>query len=170
MGSFGGGEFDTLAISGDNVVATLNIKLQEYAEKLMQNKKGSIVAIEPSTGEILALVSSPGYDLIYYVAQYGKNFNALLTDSLLPLYSRPTLATYPPGSSFKPIVALIALQEGVQGVDYGYPCNQAYNASGVIVHCSHPHPSPTNLQYALAQSCNPYFCQTFRNSLEKMRE
>lgn len=168
VGSFGSGEFDTLAISGDNVIATLNIKLQEYAEKLMQNKKGSIVAIEPSTGEILALVSSPGYDPnLLCGAIRGKNFNALLTDSLLPLYSRPTLATYPPGSSFKPIVALIALQEGVQGVDYGYPCNQAYNASGVIVHCSHPHPSPTNLQYALAQSCNPYFCQTFRNSLEK---
>ncbi len=168
VGSFGNGEFDTLAISGDNVIATLDIQLQEYAEKLMQNKKGSIVAIEPATGEILALVSSPGYDPNLLCGSVrGKNFNALLTDSLLPLYSRPTLATYPPGSSFKPIIGLIALHEGVQGIDYGYPCNQAYNASGVIVHCSHPHPSATNIQYALAQSCNPYFCQTFRNSLEK---
>lgn len=168
MGSFANGEYDTLAISGDNVIATLDIQLQEYAEQLMQNKKGSIVAIEPATGEILAMVSSPGYDPnLLCGAIRGKNFNALLTDTLLPLYSRPTLATYPPGSSFKPIVALIALQEGVQGVNYGYPCNQAYNAGGVIVHCSHAHPSPSNLQYALAQSCNPYFCQTFRNSLEK---
>ncbi len=168
MGSFNNGEFDTLAISGDNVIATLDIKLQEYAEQLMQNKKGSVVAIEPSTGEILALVSSPGYDPnLLCGAVRGKNFNALLTDSLLPLYSRPTLATYPPGSSFKPIVALIALHEGVQGINYSYPCNQAYNAGGVIVHCSHKHPSPTNIQYALAQSCNPYFCQTFKNSLEK---
>ena len=110
VGRFGSGEFDTLAISGDNVIATLNIKLQEYAEQLMQNKKGSVVAIEPSTGEILALVSSPGYDPnLLCGAVRGKNFNALLTDSLLPLYSRPTLATYPPGSSFKPVVGLIAL-------------------------------------------------------------
>lgn len=168
VGSFGNGEYDTLAISGDNVISTLDIKLQEYAELLMQNKKGSVVAIEPATGEILAMVSSPGYDPnLLCGAVRGKNFRALLTDSLLPLYSRPTLATYPPGSSFKPVIALIALHEGVQTPDYGYPCNQAYNASGVIVHCSHKHPSPQNLQYALAQSCNPYFCQTFRNSLEK---
>ncbi len=168
MGSLSKGEFDTLAISGDNVITTLDIKLQEYAEQLMQNKKGSVVAIEPNTGEIIALVSSPGYDPnLLCGAVRGKNFNALLTDSLLPLYSRPTLATYPPGSSFKPVVALIALDEGVQGINYAYPCNEAYNAGGVIVHCSHKHPSPTNIQYALAQSCNPYFCQTFRNSLEK---
>ena len=136
MGSFSSGELDTLAISGDNVITSLDIKLQEYAEQLMQNKKGSIVAIDPSTGEIICMVSSPGYDPnLLCGAVRGKNFKALLTDSLLPLYSRPTLATYPPGSSFKPIVALIALQEGVQTADYGYPCNQAYNAGGVIVHC-----------------------------------
>ncbi len=169
MGSFNNGEYDTLAVSGDNVIATLDIKLQEYAEQLMINKKGSVVAIEPSTGEILALVSSPGYDPnLLCGAVRGKNFKSLLTDSMLPLYSRPTLATYPPGSSFKPIIALIALNEGVQGVNYGVPCNGAYNAGGVIVHCSHHHPSAANLQYAMAQSCNPYFCQTFRNSLEKL--
>ena len=169
QGSLSNGDYDTLAISGDNVISTLDIHLQEFAELLMQNKKGSIVAIEPATGEILAMVSSPGYDPnLLCGAIRGKNFKSLLTDSLLPLYSRPTLATYPPGSSFKPIVGLIALQEGVQTPEYGYPCNMAYNASGVIVHCSHPHPSATNLQIALAQSCNPYFCQTFRNSLEKI--
>ena len=168
VGSFGNGEFDTLAISGDNVITTLDIKLQEYAEKLMQNKKGSVVAIDPGTGEILAMVSSPSYDPnLLCGAVRGKNYYKLLNDPLLPLYSRPTLATYPPGSSFKPIVALISLQEGVQTPNYGYPCNQAYNAGGVVVHCSHKHPSPTNLHYAMAQSCNPYFCQTFRNSLEK---
>lgn len=168
MGSFSSGDLDTLAISGDNVITSLDILLQEYAEQLMQNKKGSVVAIEPATGEIIAMVSSPGYDPnLLCGAVRGKNFNALLTDSLLPLYSRPTLATYPPGSSFKPIVGLIALQEGVQSADYAVPCNMAYNASGVIVHCSHHHPNATNMQYALAQSCNPYFCQTFKNSLDR---
>lgn len=169
MGSFNSGEFDTTAVSGDNVITSLDIFLQEYAEQLMQNKKGSVVAIEPGTGEIIAMVSSPGYDPnLLCGAVRGKNFKSLLTDSLLPLYSRPTLATYPPGSSFKPIVGVVALNEGVQEVNYGVPCNQAYHAGGVTVHCSHPHPSPTNMQYALAQSCNPYFCQTFRNSLEKL--
>lgn len=169
MGSFSGGDLDTLAISGDNVITSLDILLQEYAEQLMQNKKGSVVAIEPATGEIIAMVSSPGYDPnLLCGAVRGKNFNALLTDSLLPLYSRPTLATYPPGSSFKPVVGLIALQEGVQSADYAVPCNMAYNAGGVIVHCSHHHPNAANIQYALAQSCNPYFCQTFKNSLDRL--
>lgn len=169
MGSFSNGEYDTLAISGDNVITSLDIVLQEYAERLMSNKKGSIVAIEPATGEILAMVSSPGYDPnLLCGAVRGKNFKALLTDSLLPLYSRPTLATYPPGSSFKPVVGLIALQEAVQESNYLVPCNGAYNAGGVIVHCSHHHPSATNIQYALAQSCNPYFCQTFKNSLDRL--
>jgi penicillin-binding protein 2 len=167
VGTVSNGEFDTLAVSGDNVITTLNIKLQEYAEKLMQNKKGSIVAIEPETGEILMLVSSPAYDPnLLCGAVRGENFKALLTDSLLPLYSRPTLATYPPGSSFKPVVGLIALNEGVQGPDYFAPCNGAFTIGGVTVHCSHHHPSPQNIQYAMAQSCNPYFVQTFRNSLD----
>ncbi len=167
VGTFANGEYDTLAISGDNVVATLNIKLQEYGEKLMQNKKGSVVCIEPETGEILALISSPGYDPnLLCGAVRGENFHALLTDSLLPLYSRPTLATYPPGSAFKPVVALIALNEGVQPVNWFAPCNGAYTISGVTVHCSHHHPSPDNLMYAMAQSCNPYFVQTFRNTLD----
>lgn len=167
VGSFGDGEFDTLAVAGDNVISTLSIKLQEYGEQLMQNKKGSVVAIEPQTGEILAMVSSPGYDPnLLCGAVRGKNFNALLKDSLLPLYVRPTLATYPPGSAFKPLVALIALQEGVQGTNYFVNCGGGYMVGGVTVRCSHGHPSAGNIQYALAQSCNPYFCQTYRNILD----
>lgn len=169
VGRFNDGEFDTSAVAGDNVITTLDIFLQEYGELLMQNKKGSVVAIEPATGEILAMISSPGYDPnLLCGAIRGKNFKALLTDSLLPLYSRPTLATYPPGSAFKPLVGLIAFQEGVQPNDYFVACNQAYSVSGVTVRCSHAHPSAGDMQYALAQSCNPYFCQTFRNSLEKL--
>jgi penicillin-binding protein 2 len=167
MGSFGEGEYDTLAKAGDNVITTLNIKLQEYGEALMKNKKGSIVAIEPSTGEILALVSSPGYDPnLLCGAIRGQNFKELLNDSLLPLYSRPTLATYPPGSTFKPLVGLIALNEGVQGVQYTVPCNGLYHFAGLTLHCSHHHPSATNMLYALQQSCNPYFWQSFRNTIE----
>lgn len=167
MGSFNNGNFDTAAISGDNVITSLDIKLQEYGEKLMQNKKGSIVAIEPETGEIIALISSPGYDPnLLCGAVRGENFKKLLTDSLLPLYSRPTLATYPPGSAFKPVVGLIALQEHVQGVVYTVHCGQAYHFAGLTVHCSHPHPDAGDMQYALQQSCNPYFCQTFRNAIE----
>lgn len=167
MGSFGEGEYDTLAKAGDNVITTLNIKLQEYGEALMKNKKGSIVAIEPATGEILALVSSPGYDPnLLCGAIRGQNFKELLNDSLLPLYSRPTLATYPPGSTFKPLVGLIALHEGVQGVQYTVPCNGLYHFAGLTLHCSHHHPSATNMLYALQQSCNPYFWQSFRNTIE----
>lgn len=170
MGSFSNGEYDTLSISGDNVITTLDIKLQEYGEQLMQNKKGSIVAIEPETGEILALVSSPGYDPnLLCGAVRGKNFKILQSDTLLPLYSRPTLATYPPGSAFKPLVALIALNEGVQGVNYTVPCNGMYHFAGLALHCSHRHPSATNVQYALQQSCNPYFWQTFRNTIENRK-
>ncbi len=167
QGSFADGEFDTLAIAGNSVITTLDIKLQEYGEALMRNKKGSIVAIEPATGEILALVSSPGYDPnLLCGAVRGANFNKLLRDTLLPLYSRPTLATYPPGSSFKTIVALIALEEGVQNENFGYPCNGMYHFAGLSLKCSHRHASAQNIVMALQQSCNPYFWQTFRNTIE----
>jgi penicillin-binding protein 2 len=167
VGRFNDGEYDTLAIVGDNITTSLSIKLQEYGEQLMKNKKGSIVAIEPATGEILAMVSSPGYDPnLLCGAIRSQNYRMLLKDSLLPLYSRPTLATYPPGSAFKPVVGLIALQEGVQGVDYAVACNGAYHFAGLTLRCSHLHPSAQNMQYALQQSCNPYFWQTFRNTIE----
>ncbi|MCS6819617.1 MAG: penicillin-binding protein 2 [Chitinophagales bacterium] len=167
QGSFADGKYDTLAIPGSNVVTTLDIALQEYGEALMRNKKGSIVAIEPSTGEILALVSSPGYDPnLLCGAVRGENFRKLSQDTLLPLYCRPTLATYPPGSTFKSIVALIALEEGVQTEDYGYPCSGMYYFAGLALKCSHRHPSAGNIVQALQHSCNPYFWQTFRNTVE----
>lgn len=167
QGSFADGEFDTMAVAGDNVITTLDIKLQAYGEALMRNKKGSIVAIEPSTGEVLALVSSPGYDPnLLCGAVRGENFNKLMKDTLLPLYVRPTLATYPPGSAFKTVVALIALQEGVQDENYGVPCSGMYYFAGLALKCSHRHPSAQNIIVALQQSCNPYFWQTFRNTIE----
>lgn len=167
QGRFEDGKFDVRAKTGDNVYTSIDIKLQEYGEKLMQNKKGSIVAIEPTTGEILCLVSSPAYDPnLLCGAIRGANFALLSNDSLKPLFNRATMATYPPGSSFKPLMGLIALNEGVQGENYTVPCNGMYFFSGLSLRCSHAHPWATNIQYALAQSCNPYFWQTFRNVIE----
>ncbi len=167
QGRFAEGEYDTTAIAGASVYTSLDIKLQQYGEALMKNKKGSVVAIEPATGEIIALISSPGYDPnILCGAIRGNNFKALLNDPLQPLFSRPTMATYPPGSTFKTIVALIALQEGVQDENYGVPCDGMYHFAGLSLHCSHHHPSAQNLIQGMQQSCNPYFWQTFRNIIE----
>lgn len=161
------GKFDVAAKSGDNVYTSIDIKLQEYGEKLMQNKKGSIVAIEPKTGEILCLISAPTYDPnLLCGAIRGANFAKLNHDSLKPLFNRATMATYPPGSTFKPLVGLMALNEGVQGEQYTVPCNGFYYFAGLTLRCSHHHPWATNIQYALAQSCNPYFWQSFRNVIE----
>ncbi|MFN8308699.1 MAG: penicillin-binding protein 2 [Chitinophagales bacterium] len=170
QGSFNEGKSDKPAKAGDNLYTTLDIKLQEYGEKLMQNKKGSIVAIEPETGEVLCMVSSPGYDPnLLCGAIRGENFNKLLRDSLQPLFNRATMATYSPGSAFKSIVGLIALNEGVQGEIYTVPCNGMYFFAGLSLHCSHHHPWATDIEYALAQSCNPYFWQTFRNCIESKK-
>jgi penicillin-binding protein 2 len=167
QGSFADGKYDTAARAGDNLYTSIDIKLQEYGEQLMANKKGSIIAIEPSTGEILCMVSSPGYDPnLLCGAIRGENFKKLVYDSLEPLFNRATMATYSPGSTFKPMVGLISLDEGVQGEVYTVPCNGFYYFAGMTLKCSHHHPWATNIEYALAQSCNPYFWQTFRNAIE----
>ncbi len=167
QGSLEDGAFDTLAKAGDNVYTSIDIKLQDYGEKLMQGKKGSIVAIDPKTGEVLCLVSAPTYDPnLLCGAIRGANFAKLNGDSLKPLFNRATMAMYPPGSTFKALVALMALNEGVQGEFYTVPCNGMYFFAGLSLHCSHHHPWATNIEYALAQSCNPYFWQTFRNVIE----
>ena len=167
QGSFAEGKYDTAARAGDNLYSSIDIKLQEYGEQLMQNKKGSIIAIEPETGEILCMVSSPGYDPnLLCGAIRGENFKKLVFDSLEPLFNRATMATYSPGSTFKSLVGLISLNEGVQGEQYTVPCNGFYVFAGMSLKCSHHHPWATNIEYALAQSCNPYFWQTFRNAIE----
>lgn len=167
VGNFAEGEFDSAAVSGYNLTTTLDIDIQQLAEELMANKKGSVVAIEPSTGEIIACVSSPAYDPNLLVgSRRSENFKRLNADSLKPLLSRPTMALYPPGSTFKPLIGLIALDEGVQQADYTVPCNGLYHIAGLSLKCSHRHPTATNIEYALNQSCNPYFWQSFRNTLE----
>ncbi len=161
-GSYAGGLMDTVAVQGNDIVASIDLGLQEYGEKLMQNKTGSIVAIEPSTGEILALVSSPNYDPALLVGRVrSENFSRLSADTLLPLFNRAFMASYPPGSTFKPINGLIALQEKVIVPSTTFGCSNGY----LFVGC-HSHSSPLNLKGAVMNSCNSYFCQTFRKVLE----
>jgi len=161
-GSYADGEMDTLAVQGTDIISTIDLDLQEYGEKLMQHKTGSIVAIEPATGEILALVSSPGYDPGLLVGRIRSgNFTRLQNDKLLPLFNRAFMASYPPGSTFKPLNGLIALQEKVINPETKFGCNNGY----LFVGC-HPHSSPLDFEGAIMNSCNSYFCQTFRRILE----
>ncbi|OKL38908.1 penicillin-binding protein 2 [Pontibacter flavimaris] len=156
-GSFREGAFDTLAVAGENLVSTIDLDLQAYGEYLMDGAKGSIVAIEPATGEVLAYVSAPFYDPNLFTGKdYGKNYMELLQDSNKTMFNRPIMADQnPPGSVFKLTQALIALQEGVISPNTTFACNRS------LVNC-HNHPSPLNLYGAVQHSCNPWFYQAYR--------
>ncbi len=165
-GSYAEGRYDTVAIPGTNLWSTIDLALQEYGEKLMQNKTGSIVAIEPSTGEILTLVSSPTYDPSLLVGRVrSENFSILQADTVKPLFDRALMASYPPGSTFKIMNGLIGLQENVIRPASLFSCSNGYHAGSLTVGC-HSHASPLNLPQAVAQSCNAWFCNAFRNILE----
>lgn len=165
-GSVRGGRIDTTAVAGKNITLTLDIELQAYGEELMRNKTGSIVAIEPSTGEILAMVSSPGYDPSLLIGrERSRNFPVLSRDSLSPLLNRAIMSAYPPGSTFKMVMGLIGLQENVLRTNTPYSCSGAYHARGLSVGCRH-HRSPVDLIPSLAVSCNTYYCIVFRNVLD----
>lgn len=156
-GSFKNGAYDTIPVPGENLYTTIDLKLQMYAEQLLANKKGGIVAIEPSTGEILAIVSSPAYDPNMLTGRkFSTNAALLQKDTLKPLFNRPLMAMYPPGSIFKLAQALIALQIGVIKPGTTFPCNK-----GVGVNC-HDHPSPQDLKGSIQYSCNPYYWQVFK--------
>lgn len=163
-GSYMEGMYDTSAVAGNDLVMTIDAELQAYGEKLMQNKKGSIVAIQPSTGEILALVTSPSYDPNLLIGRIrSENYSKLYSDTLKPLFNRALLAMYPPGSTFKPLNALIGLQEGVLHENTEYTC------AGVTarpIKCSHDHPSPLALVESIEQSCNPYYWNVFRSVID----
>ncbi|MCD4773629.1 MAG: penicillin-binding protein 2 [Bacteroidales bacterium] len=164
-GSYQEGKYDTSAISGEDIYLSIDYRLQIYGEKLMQNKRGSIVAIEPSSGDILALISSPAYDPNLLIGRIRtENFNKLSTDSLEPLFNRAIMAQYPPGSTFKTINALIGLQEDVLKPETKYSC-QGVISTPIV--CSHNHKSPLNLIHAIEQSCNPYFWKVFKSITEK---
>jgi len=161
-GSFSEGKKDTLAVQGTNIASSLDLDLQEYGEQLMKNKRGSIVAIEPKSGEILTLVSTPNYDPALLVGRIrSDNYAILNADTLKPLFNRALMAYYPPGSTFKPINGLIALQEGVISPLTLFSCHNGY----LFVGC-HSHRSPLKLSEAIAISCNAYFCQAYRKVLE----
>jgi len=133
----------------------------------LKNKIGSLVAIEPKTGEVLALVSSPNFDPNMLVGrQRGENYKLLQQNKLSPLFNRAIMATYPPGSTFKAITGSIALQEGVITESFSYKCKLAYQIPGYTLHCSHHHPAAQNIEDALQYSCNPYFWQIFRNTID----
>ncbi|MBK7372214.1 MAG: penicillin-binding protein 2 [Saprospiraceae bacterium] len=168
VGSYQNGIQDSAAISGDELVVSLDADLQAYGEKLMQNKLGSIVAIEPSTGEILCLVSAPTYDpnLLTVDRDRGKYFSSLLQDTLKPLFDRTVQAQYPPGSIFKTVVALAGMQMGVINPDAGIYCNGSY-MMGRVYKCTHVHGHVPNVQEAISHSCNIYFYQKIQDIMNK---
>jgi len=163
-GSYQEGKYDTIAIAGRDIYVGLDAELQLYGEQLMQNKKGSIVAIDPETGEILAMITSPGFDPNMLVGrQRSQNYTALRNDTLKPLMNRAISGTYPPGSTFKMINALIALQEKTIIPETRFGCKGPLS---VPIKCTHNHKTPLNLEEAIAQSCNPYFWNTFKSILK----
>lgn len=169
MGSYKNGLYDTLPVHGKNLYTTLDARLQEYGELLMTNKKGGIVAIEPATGEILALISTPAYDpnLLVGRARSG-NYSKLFLDPNKPLFNRALMAQYPPGSTFKMLNALIALNEGVVTPRERISCAMGYQAGGLRVRC-HEHPAPTDVVGSIQYSCNAYYCQVFRAIIDNKR-
>jgi len=167
-GSFENGKFDSSAVNGKDIELSLDNELQKYAEQLMQNKKGSIVAIEPASGEILTLVSSPFYDPNLLIGRSrSANFNRMYNDLNKPLFDRSLLAEYPPGSTFKLLNALIGLQEEVIHPGTSFSCDMGWRFSPKLKIGCHTHNSPLNLTESIAQSCNAYYCYTFRRIIEK---
>ena len=162
VGSFENGKYDTTAVQAPPIHLGLDVDLQAYGEKLLQNKKGCIVAIDPSTGEILALVSSPNYDpnLLVGNRKIRENYPALLKDPAKPLFPRPLASEYMPGSTFKLIQSLIGMQEGVITENSGFPCNKS------VVGC-HSHPSAQSVTQAVQMSCNPYFYAVTRKIIQQ---
>ncbi len=169
QGSYRDGMYDTLATPGLSLTTTIDADLQAFAEELMAGKVGSVVAIEPSTGEVLVMASSPTYDPDELVGrQRGNNYMKLLADKRRPLLNRAIQGSYPPGSTFKLINGLIGLQEGVLSPSNVYPCYSGFAYGNRKLGC-HNHYSPLNLQQAVQNSCNAYFCYVFRNILENRK-
>ena len=168
-GSYMEGMYDTLPVPGLRITSTIDARLQAFAEELMEGKVGAVVAIEPSTGEILVMASSPTFDPDDMVGrQRGNNYMKMLGDKYRPMFNRAVQSRYPPGSTFKLVQGLIGLQEGTLRPDNAYPCNMGYHWGNVKMGC-HAHPSPLDLRAAVAQSCNAYFCYVFRNIIENRK-
>lgn len=167
QGRYEDGAHDIEPVSGRDLRLSLDIKLQEYAESLLVNKRGAVVAIEPATGEILCMATNPCYDPRLLVGrERGRNYKALLNDESWPLFDRALQASYPPGSTFKPTQGLILLEEGIIDLHTVYPCHGGYVNGGLRVGC-HAHGSPLPLLPALQTSCNAYFCWGFKSMIDR---
>jgi penicillin-binding protein 2 len=162
-GKYKEGKDDKIPIAGWDMVTGLDAELQAYGEKLMEGKVGGIVAIEPSTGEILAYVSSPGYDPNLLTGRYRRhNFNILFNDYYKPLLNRPIQAMYPPGSTFKAGAALVMLEHHTHGEKWAWFCPGGYRVGNHVVKCHGVHAIP-DVETALQQSCNSYFCKVYND-------
>jgi len=169
-GVFKDGLLDTRALSGKDLISSLDIRLQEYAESLMVNKRGAIVAIEPETGEILALVTSPGYDpsmMAITNPNRGKVFQSLQLNKDLPLFDRSTSAQYPPGSLFKPLLALVALEKETLKPNRTISCSGAYFYGSMRLTGCHRHTTCKSVAAGIQHSCNAYFVTVFRELVDR---
>ncbi len=169
VGSYEKGEFDTAAIAGRGLKTFIDIELQQLAEKLMTNKVGSVVALDPKTGGIIAMTSGPNFNPNELTGPAkSKNYTRLVLDVTGPLFNRAIKGQYPPGSTFKPLGALVALDEGIIDPSYGYPCGGRYNACGIgkpaCTHSGGGHAA--NLRLSIANSCNSYYAHVFRMTID----
>ena len=161
------GEMDKEAIPGHDIVTTIDADLQQYGQELMQNKVGSVVAIEPGTGEILAMISSPGID-VEQLADFNRHYNEIINDPYKPMFNRTVQAAYPPGSVFKLVNGLIGLEEGTLQPTSMFPCAHGFPLGNHKPGC-HGHKSPINLEEAIMMSCNSYFTFALRDILENKK-
>ncbi|OJW83360.1 MAG: penicillin-binding protein 2 [Bacteroidetes bacterium 46-16] len=166
-----GGALDTPEVAGRSLQLYLDASLQAYAEKLMANKIGSVVAIDPQTGGILSMVSSPSYDPnLLCGSERARNFSKLYRDATHPLFNRAMQASYQPGSTIKPMTGVVALDVGAISPSYGYPCFGSYNACSRPIACEHHDAGhAANFRLALAHSCNSYFCNIFRMTVDSKK-
>ena len=167
MSRYQNGEMDKEAVPGKNITTTIDAELQHYGQMLMNNKVGSLVAIEPSTGEILAMVSSPGID-VDMLANIGQHYGDIATNPYKPMFNRAVQAPYPPGSVFKLVNGLIGLQEKVVSPNTYYPCRMGYHFGKNKLGC-HAHKSPINFEESIMMSCNAYYCYILRDLLENKK-
>ena len=161
------GEMDKEAIPGKDITTTIDAELQHYGQLLMQNKVGSLVAIEPSTGEILTMVSSPGID-VDMLANIGQHYGDISSNPYKPMFNRAVQAPYPPGSVFKLVNGLIGLEEGVVTPGTHYPCSMGYHFGRNKLGC-HAHKSPIDFEESIMMSCNAYYCYILRDLLENKK-
>ena len=166
QGTYKSGSLDIPSTIGTSITSTIDIKLQLLGEELLKGKVGSIVAIEPATGEILAMVSAPTYNPDNLIGrERSRNFRSMLVDKHKPFFNRAVMASYPPGSTFKMATALVGLQEGVLAEDTHYNCNMGYNYGSKKLGC-HVHRSPVDMYYSIQTSCNAYYCNVYRSIIE----